>query len=251
MTLKSVKDLFFSKRKVTLIKKGKGASGKIFKALVKDSEEIVALKKIYDVLSSNSESKILYRELFLLNKFKDHPNIMKIYDIYRGSNDRDVYIISEYIDENLHTVARSKILKEVHIKYIAYQLFKVMKYIHSSKIIHRDLKPSNILINKYSDIKLSDFALAKSVEDSSNYLLTDYMATRWYRAPEILLSAPLYNEAVDIWSIGCIIGELILGKPLFPGNCTLNQLDLIMQQIGKPTAEDIGKYSKFNYRVYK
>lgn len=161
----------------------------------------------------------------------------------RGSNDRDIYLVFELMEANLFNVIRAHILTEIHIKYITYQILKALKYIHSADIMHRDLKPSHILINADSSIKIADFSLAKSTSilDEYSYKITDYMAMRWYRAPEILLSATNYDQSVDMWSIGCIIGEMINGKTLFPGSCTLNQITLILELTGRPNSEDIGK----------
>ena len=109
---------------------------------------------------------------------------------------------------------------------------------HSGQLIHRDLKPSNILINSNCLIKLADFGLARTVShnEDDDSVKTEYVATRWYRAPEILLGSTKYDKAVDMWSIGCILGELILGKVVFPGKSTINQIEKILEISGQPNS---------------
>ncbi|XP_075067598.1 mitogen-activated protein kinase 15 isoform X2 [Mixophyes fleayi] len=129
------------------------------------------------------------------------------------------------------------------MRYILYQLLKATKFLHSGNVIHRDQKPSNILLDADCLVKLCDFGLARSLyqiqEDSGNPALTEYVATRWYRAPEILLASHRYTKGVDMWSVGCILGEMLLGKPLFPGTSTINQIERIMNVIPAPSQEDI------------
>ena len=113
---------------------------------------------------------------------------------------------------------------------------------HSANLLHRDLKPSNLLLNSECHMKVADFGLARSLDTrdpDQQPLLTDYVATRWYRAPEILLGSNKYTKGVDMWSMGCILAELLLGKPVFPGTSTLNQLDRVMEVTGRPTQEDV------------
>ena len=155
----------------------------------------------------------------------------------------------EFMDTDLHNVIkRGNILKDIHKQYIMYQLFKATKYLHSGNVIHRDYKPSNILLNAECFVKVADFGLARSLtqlEDSEDKFnpdggfLTEYVATRWYRAPEILLASHKYTKAVDMWSLGCILGEMLLEKPLFPGSSTLNQIEKILADIPPPSTEDI------------
>lgn len=144
----------------------------------------------------------------------------------KAENNKDLYLVFDFMDTDLHAVIRAGILEEIHKKYIIYQILKSLKYMHTGELIHRDLKPSNILLNSECHVKVADFGLARSVayndEDGSPPVLTEYVATRWYRAPEILLGSTRYTKAVDMWSVGCILGELIIGKAIFPGTSTLN-----------------------------
>tara|TARA_B110001452_G_scaffold164748_1_gene137495 strand:+ start:250 stop:1710 length:1461 start_codon:yes stop_codon:yes gene_type:complete len=137
-------------------------------------------------------------------------------------------------------VIRANILQDLHKKYIMYQCFKALWYMHSAELIHRDLKPANLLLNSECLCKIADFGLARSLQQSPQMnVLTDYVATRWYRAPEILLGSTTYGKAVDMWSMGCIFGEMLCGKPLFTGASTLNQLELVVEVMGTPSAAEV------------
>lgn len=145
------------------------------------------------------------------------------------------------MEADLHNVIAEGILKDVHIRFIIYQLAKSLKYLHTGSIIHRDLKPSNILVNSNCVIKLCDFGLVRSLmpgEDNAP-VLTEGVATRWYRAPEVLLGSKSYSTPADIWSFGCIVYEILVQKPLLPGNSTVDQIDKILAYVGFPSDEDI------------
>lgn len=229
--------------KVLLLSKlGKGAYGVVFKAQDKRNGQIVGLKKIFDAFQNSTDAQRTYREIMLLQELNGHENIIRLLNVIKAENDRDIYLIFEYMETDLHTVIRANILEDVHKEYIVYQMLKALKYVHSAGIIHRDLKPSNILINSDVNIKVCDFGLARSLslgKEGALPVLTDYVATRWYRAPEILLGSTKYSKAADLWSVGCILGELLGGKALFPGTSTLNQLNKILEVTGKPLKEDI------------
>lgn len=129
---------------------------------------------------------------------------------------------------------RANILEPVHKQFIVYQCLKALLYCHSGNLVHRDLKPSNLLLNEECLCKVADFGLARSLRamelgEENNSVLTDYVATRWYRAPEILLGSTSYSFAVDMWALGCIIAEMFIGKPLLPGSSTMNQLEKIIE----------------------
>ncbi|XP_062426803.1 mitogen-activated protein kinase 15 [Rhea pennata] len=223
---------------------GKGAYGIVWKAIDRRTGETVAVKKIFDAFRNRTDAQRTFREIMFLQEFGEHPNIIKLLDVIRAQNDKDIYLIFESMETDLHAVIKKgNLLKDIHKCYILYQLLKATKFIHSGNVIHRDQKPSNILLDADCFVKLCDFGLARSLcqmnEDQGNPALTDYVATRWYRAPEILLSSQSYTKGVDMWSIGCILGELLLGKPLFPGTSTVNQIEQILRVIPAPSAEDI------------
>nr|WRY74758.1 mitogen-activated protein kinase 15 [Rachycentron canadum] len=223
---------------------GKGAYGIVWKAVDRQTGEIVAVKKIFDAFRNRTDAQRTFREIMFLQEFGDHPNIVKLLNVIRAQNDKDIYLIFEYMDTDLHAVIKKgTLLKDIHKRYVMYQLFKAIKYLHSGNVIHRDQKPSNVLLDTDCVVKLCDFGLARSLnqiqEDSGNPALTEYVATRWYRAPEILLGSARYTKGVDMWSLGCILGEMLLGKALFPGTSTINQIEKIMSATPHPSPEDI------------
>ena len=217
------------KRYELLNKQGKGAYGVVFKAMDKKTHETVALKKNFDAFQNATDSQRTYREIMLLQELNGHENVIK------AENDKDIYLVFEYMETDLHTVIRANILEPIHKQFIMYQLLKALKFIHSAGIIHRDLKPSNILINSDSYIKVCDFGLARCITSNTgkDVVMTDYVATRWYRAPEILLGSTKYGTQADMWSVGCIFGELLGGKPMFPGTSTLSQINKVLEVTSK------------------
>jgi len=232
-------------RKYEIVSKlGKGAYGIVWKALDKKTREVVALKKVFDAFQNATDAQRTFREIMFLQELNNHETIIKLWNVLKADNDRDIYLVFEFMDTDLHAVIRANILEEVHKQYITYQLLKALKYMHSAGMLHRDMKPSNMLLNSDCLVKVCDFGLARSIQSLSsshisNPVLTDYVATRWYRAPEILLGSTKYTKGVDMWSIGCILGEMLGGKPIFPGTSTMNQLDRIIEVTGRPSAEDI------------
>ncbi|XP_045513831.1 extracellular signal-regulated kinase 2 [Pieris brassicae] len=226
---------------------GKGAYGIVWKAIDKKSKDVVAIKKIFDAFRNQTDAQRTFREIIFLQSFRNHPNIVKLHSIHRAANNRDIYLGFEYMETDLHNVIkRGNILKDIHKRYIMYQMLKATKYIHSGNVIHRDQKPSNVLIDSACRVKLADFGLARSVssiysggEEGADPCLTDYVATRWYRAPEILIASKNYTKGIDMWSLGCILGEMLTGSPLFPGTSTVNQIERIMAALPRPSSEDI------------
>eukprot|EP00968_Pinguiococcus_pyrenoidosus_P000508 scaffold31_cov263-Pinguiococcus_pyrenoidosus.AAC.14 len=226
---------------------GHGAYGVVVKAKDHGTEPAatVAIKKITNFVQDLVDAKRIVREVRLLRHFR-HENIISITDILPPpsiEDFNDIYIISEFMETDLHRVIYSRqSLTDDHIKYFLYQILCGLRYIHSAKVLHRDLKPSNILLNSNCDLKLCDFGLSRTVavatEDDN--LLTEYVVTRWYRAPEIMLSVQEYTKAIDVWSVGCIFAEMNKRKPLFPGQDYIEQLKLIAKFTGTPSRDQLG-----------
>ena len=222
-------------------KLGKGAYGIVWKATDRKTDKTVALKKIFDAFQNATDAQRTFREVNFLFQMGGHENIVSLLSVLRADNDRDLYLIFEYMETDLHATIRANILEEIHKQYIMYQAFKALMYMHSAKLVHRDMKPANLLLNSDCLMKVADFGLARSLlysdvepEDPKRDVLTDYVATRWYRAPEILLSSSTYGIEVDLWSLGCIFAEMIGGKPAFCGASTLNQIEKIVEHPGFP-----------------
>jgi len=219
---------------------GKGAYGVVCSACNSLTNERLAIKKISNAFENVVDAKRMLREIKLLRHLQ-HENIIKIRDILPPPTRdvfKDMYILYELMDTDLHQIIRSsQPLSDEHCQYFIYQLLRGLKYIHSANVLHRDLKPSNLLLNANCDLKICDFGLART--NSEKEYMTEYVVTRWYRAPELLLSCAEYTAAIDIWSVGCIFAELLGRKPLFPGKDYVHQLNLITRVLGSPDASDL------------
>eukprot|EP00268_Persea_americana_P012724 TRINITY_DN1543_c0_g2_i1.p1 TRINITY_DN1543_c0_g2~~TRINITY_DN1543_c0_g2_i1.p1 ORF type:complete len:396 (+),score=61.32 TRINITY_DN1543_c0_g2_i1:523-1710(+) len=224
---------------------GKGAYGIVCSALNSETGEHVAIKKIANAFDNKIDAKRTLREINLL-RHMDHENVVAIRDIIPPplrETFNDVYIAYELMDTDLHQIIRSnQTLSEEHCQYFLYQILRGLKYIHSASVLHRDLKPSNLLLNANCDLKICDFGLARITSETD--FMTEYVVTRWYRAPELLLNSSEYTAAIDVWSVGCIFMELMDRKPLFPGRDQVHQLRLLMELIGTPTEADLGSLNE-------
>lgn len=227
-------------------KLGSGAYGMVCSATdSKNEDKRVAIKKVRDTFHNLTDAKRILREMKLLQHF-DHPNVIKLLDIINPLNREgfeDLYLVFEYMQSDLHRIIYSdNDLTEDHIAFVIYQILCGLKYIHSAKVIHRDLKPGNILINANCQVKICDLGLSRGVhvdEDEEDIDLTEYVVTRWYRAPEVMVSAQKYDYAIDVWAVGCILGELFNREPLFQGENYVDQLNVIFSVIGTPSEEDM------------
>lgn len=219
---------------------GQGAYGVVCSALDTQTGRYVAVKRVERVFDSILEAKRILREIKILGILQ-HENITGLIDVLATDNFAKfdtIIVVVELMDSDLHQIiySQQKLTVE-HRRFFAYQILRALKYVHSANIIHRDLKPSNLLINANCDLKICDFGLARV--QGENEFLSEYVTTRWYRAPEVLLFYGTYGPEIDIWSVGCIMVELIIRQPLFPGKSTLNQLSVIVQRIGSPTESDL------------
>jgi mitogen-activated protein kinase 1/3 len=214
---------------------GYGAYGLVCAAIDVRTNKKVAVKKNKQVFRDVGDGKRILREVKLLKMFR-HENVLSLCTFYVGSGAfDDVYLVTELFDTDLATVIRSKQpVSEDHGKYFIYQVLRGLKYVHSASVVHRDLKPQNILVNLNCDLKLCDFGLARGLSRLDAIEMTDYVVTRWYRPPELIMLNKHYDTSVDVWSTGCIFAELLNRKPLFPGSNYLSQLQHIVGIVGIP-----------------
>ncbi|XP_047214981.1 mitogen-activated protein kinase 1-like [Girardinichthys multiradiatus] len=232
---------------------GEGAYGMVCAALDNWTHQRVAIKKISPFEHQTYCQRTL-REIKILLRF-NHENIIGINDIIRAQlleNMRDVYIVQTLMETDLYKLLKTQRLSNDHVCYFLYQILRGLKYIHSANVLHRDLKPSNLLINTTCDLKICDFGLARIADPLHDHtgFLTEYVATRWYRAPEIMLNSKGYSKSIDIWSVGCILAEMLTNKPIFPGKHYLDQLNHILGILGSPSQEDLNCIINLKARNY-
>ncbi|KAI8086720.1 kinase-like domain-containing protein [Halteromyces radiatus] len=221
---------------------GSGSTGIVCSAYDQQTNTYCAIKKIRQVMGPLVSSTLRnLREIECLHHFRGHPRIVELLDVYLL--DLELYLIFRCMDATLHDVIYSnQSLDIIHAQWFMYQLFSGLHYIHSSGVIHRDLKPANILVNKNGHIRIADFGMARqySIHQKQPSYFTEYICTRWYRAPEVMIGDGQYDELVDVWSLGCIFGEILGRKVLFPGKDYMDQLYMILLHCGLPTIEKEG-----------
>ncbi|KAJ2985527.1 hypothetical protein NUW58_g5480 [Xylaria curta] len=235
---------------------GQGAYGIVCAAVNNQTNEGVAIKKVTNVFSKKILAKRALREIKLLQHFRGHRNITCLYDmdIPRPDNFNETYLYEELMECDLAAIIRSgQPLTDAHFQSFIYQILCGLKYIHSANVLHRDLKPGNLLVNADCELKICDFGLARGFsvdpEENAGYM-TEYVATRWYRAPEIMLSFQSYTKAIDVWSVGCILAELLGGRPFFKGRDYVDQLNQILHILGTPNEETLSRIGSSRAQEY-
>lgn len=225
-----------------LHKLGSGSYGIVWKAVNKDTREIVALKKCFDAFENAMDAQQAFREIMFLHEL-NHENIIRLFDVFKTDNELDVYFTCECMESNLLSVIQAKTLREAQKPHVIYQVLKALRYMHSGEVLHRDVKPENILVNSDCQVKICDFGTARSVasqgDEAEIPVFESYVTSRWYRAPEILFGSTSYGKGVDLWSVGTVLAEMLSTKPLFAGSSTLDQLNRILEVTGYPSPADI------------
>jgi len=224
---------------------GSGAYGIILSAIdTQNNNQVVAIKKLKSI-SDIIDLKRIAREILIM-KYCQHENIIPLFDVIIHLNKNktlnkiaDVYLVMEKMDSDLQKIIASKQeLSDEHYQFILYQILRALYFLHSANIIHRDFKPSNVLINEDCTVKLCDFGMSRGIKEE-NILLTEYVVTRYYRAPEVMLSSHHYTKKIDVWSVGCAFAELLSKKFLFPGENYIEQIKLIIEVLGSQDDKDL------------
>lgn len=225
---------------------GSGAYGMVIAARDTVAGEDVAIKKISNVFADLLNAKRTLREIMLLRRF-EHESILTCMDVF--DEGEDIYIVSDLMETDLQRIISSKQdLSDEHCQFFLWQALRGLKYVHSSSVIHRDLKPGNMLVNSNCDLKICDFGLARVSDPMDEAEMTTYVVTRWYRAPELIIAGD-YDNSIDMWSVGCVLAELLGRKPLFPGRDSANQLEKIASILGKMKPDYIRNYKDVNWRA--
>uniref|UniRef100_A0A671KN35 non-specific serine/threonine protein kinase n=1 Tax=Sinocyclocheilus anshuiensis TaxID=1608454 RepID=A0A671KN35_9TELE len=221
-------------RYTTLKQLGDGTYGSVLMGKSNESGELVAIKRMKRKFYSWEECMNL-REVKSLKKL-NHANVVKLKEVIR-ENDH-LYFVFEYMKENLYQLMkdRTKLFPESVIRNISFQILQGLSFIHKHGFFHRDMKPENLLCMGPELVKIADFGLAREIRSRPPY--TDYVSTRWYRAPEVLLRSPVYSSPLDIWAVGCIMAELYTLRPLFPGNSEVDEIFKICQVLGTVKKSD-------------
>ncbi|XP_076898028.1 cyclin-dependent kinase G-2-like isoform X2 [Bidens hawaiensis] len=221
-----------------------GTYGVVYRAKDKKTGEIVALKKVKMEKEREGFPLTSLREINILLSFH-HPSIVDVKEVVVGSNLDSMFMVMEYMEHDLKALMETmkQPFSQSEVKCLMLQLFEGTKYLHDNWVLHRDLKTSNLLLNNRGELKICDFGLSRQY-GSPLKPYTHLVVTLWYRAPELLLGTKLYSTAIDMWSLGCIMAELLSKQPLFNGKTEFDQLDKIFKTLGTPNETIWPGYSK-------
>ncbi|ELT98514.1 hypothetical protein CAPTEDRAFT_160136 [Capitella teleta] len=213
---------------------GEGAHGIVSKAKHIESGEVVALKKVPLRKLEDGIPNTALREIKALQEIEENENIVKLRDVFPHGT--GFVLVFDFMLSDLSEIIRNteRPLTEGQIKSYMLMLLKGVTFMHENNIMHRDLKPANLLISSTGHLKIADFGLARVFQNTGNRLYSHQVATRWYRAPELLYGARKYDEGVDLWAVGCIFGEMLNNSPLFPGENDIDQLCCVLRVLGTP-----------------
>ncbi|KAJ4729802.1 Protein kinase-like protein [Melia azedarach] len=230
-----------------LDKIGQGTYSSVYRARDVIHDKIVALKKVRFDNHDPESVKFMAREIAILRSL-DHPNIIKLEGLITSQTSCSLYLVFEYMEHDLVGIASLPGTKftESQVKCYMKQLLSGLEHCHSHGVLHRDIKGSNLLIDDNGVLKIADFGLASFFNPKDSGSMTSRVVTLWYRPPELLLGASHYGAAVDLWSAGCILGELFAGKPILPGKTEVEQLHRIFKLCGSPS-EDYWRKSKLHH----
>ncbi|ESW28989.1 hypothetical protein PHAVU_002G034800 [Phaseolus vulgaris] len=217
---------------------GQGAYSTVHKARDLETGKIVALKKVRFSSADMESVRFMAREIYIMRQL-DHPNVMKLEGLVTSRTSTSLYLVFEYMEHDLAGLATTHGLKltEPQIKCFMQQLLRGLEHCHSRGVLHRDIKGSNLLVDNNGNLKIGDFGLSTVYEPEKKQPLTSRVVTLWYRAPELLLGATEYGDAIDLWSVGCILAELLAGKPIMPGRTEVEQMHKIFKLCGSPSED--------------
>uniref|UniRef100_A0A158R521 Stress-activated protein kinase JNK n=1 Tax=Syphacia muris TaxID=451379 RepID=A0A158R521_9BILA len=233
-----------------------GAQGTVVKAYDTVTEKHVAIKKLHNPFVTKLNAKHTYREFVLIATMR-HVNLIGLDYAFSPQSDlkdfNEIYLVMKFMDYNLSSLIAMMKINNTNLSYFTYQMVTAMNYMHRSGIIHRDLKPSNIGVGNDCVLKILDYGLARRIE--TNERMSMYVVTRYYRAPEVILGLPYTEKGVldhfDVWSIGCILAEMITRRVLFPGSDRLDQWMKIVQVRGTPSEKFINSLEPHARRFVK
>ncbi|KAL5227919.1 hypothetical protein ABZP36_016184 [Zizania latifolia] len=242
-----------------LEKIGSGTYSNVYKAIDVESERVVALKKVrVDGVGEAESARFMAREIALLRHLGAHPNIVRLDGLVtsRLTTAPSLYLVFEYMDHDLTGLAAAAVAAGARfslsqVKCYMKQLLTGIEHCHKKGVLHRDIKSSNLLVSNDGILKIADFGLATSFDpDDKKQPMTSQVITLWYRPPELLFGATHYGVGVDLWSVGCILAELLLGEPIFPGRTEVEQLHKIFKLCGTPS-EDYWEKMKFPHPTFR